>query len=216
METVGRCVRVQAYDGYAEKIRSLTFCEDYTGLLAVRHGGLKGENPHYHIVVRTTIQEQTFRKRMKTMFPDGKGNKHMSIVPWDGNDKALSYLFHEDPDVAVIVRKGITDDHEARLRAQNLQIKDLVKTAKQKASWTLEEDAYTYFKELKENRPVKITVLHIGEYIILHALRSGKYMPQPWLLKSMAIKVQFRLLEGNVGAEEEFACALANNILGTR
>jgi len=216
METVGRCVRVQAHEGYAEKIRSLTFCDDYTGILAVRHGGLKGENPHYHIVVRTTLQEQTFRKRMKVLFPDGKGNKHMSIIPWDGNDKALSYLFHEDPDVAVIVRKGITDDYEAKLRAQNKEILAQVKTAKQKASWTLEEDAYTYFKELKENRPVKITMLHIGEYIILHALRSGKYMPQPWLLKSMAIKVQFRLLEGHEGNEEAFACALANNILGER
>jgi len=210
-------VRIQAYDGYAEKIRALTFCEDYTGLLAVRHGGLKGENPHYHIVVRTTLQEQTFRKRMKVLFPDGKGNKHMSIVPWDGNDKALSYLFHEDPDVAVIIRKGITDDHEARLRAQNKEILAQVKTAKQKASWTLEEDAYTYFTEFKKTRPaVRISLIDIGEYIILHALRSGKYMPQPWLLKSMAIKVQFRLLEGHEGNEEAFAAALAINILGER
>lgn len=209
-------MRLAALEGYAERIRGLTFCDDYTGILAVRHGGNKGENPHYHLVIRTSIQQQTFRKRMKTLFPEGKGNGHISIVPWDGDDKALSYLFHEDPDVTVTLRKGISDEYEAKLRAQNVAVQALVKTAKQKASWTLEDDAYNYFKELKDNRPVRITLIHIGEYIILHALRSGKYMPQPWLLKSMAIKVQFRLLEGHEGNEEAFANALAINILGER
>lgn len=213
METVGRCLRVQALEGYAEKIRAMSFQDDYTALLGVRHGGKTGENAHYHVVVRTSIQEQTFRKRMKTLFPDGKGNAHMSIIPWDGNDKALSYLFHEDPDCQVIIRKGITDEYEAKLRAMNVQILKEVHSAKQKASWTLEEDAYQHMSEVRRDRPhVKITTHDIGTFMILRALRAGKYMPQPWLLKSMVLKVQFRLLEGNEGNEEAFANALCSEI----
>jgi hypothetical protein len=213
METVGRCVRVQALEGYLDKIRSMTFSDDYTALLAVRHGGNKGENAHYHIVVRTGIQDQAFRKRMKTLFPDGKGNEHMSIKPWDGDDRALSYLFHEDPDCKVIIRKGITDEYEAKLREKNLQILNEVANAKKKASWTLEEDAYQHFAKNGPDTPYrKTSVDEIAIYMVLLSLREGKYMPQPWLLRSMVYKVQFRLLQGHEHNEEEFARALVANI----
>ncbi|AYP28765.1 MAG: hypothetical protein [Cressdnaviricota sp.] len=207
METIGYCVRVQALEGYLEKIRALTFQEDYTAILSVRHNGSTKENPHYHIVIRTGVNQQAFRVRMKKLFPDGKGNQHMSIVPWDGDDKALSYLFHEEPDVTPVVKKGITDEFETKLRSSNETILSKVKEAKGKASHTLEEDAWFHFQSMK----TKPNDIEIASFMILHALRNGKYVPQQWLLKAMTYRLQYRLLKGDVQREEQYATDLAQH-----
>jgi len=215
METLGYCLRVQALETYSDKISALALVPDYTAVLAVKHNGSTGENPHYHIVVKTKVQPQAFRVRMKKTFPDGKGNQHMSLTSWDGNDKALSYLFHEEPNVQPLIRKGITDDYLQLLRTLNEKELTQVAAAKNKASHTLEEDAFNYFKTfLKEHKrdPKYITEKDIAEYMILYALRHGKYPPQPWLCRAMAYKVKFRLLEGNEQAEEAYARLLANNM----
>jgi hypothetical protein len=187
----------------------MTLSHDYVGLLAVRHEGQTGENPHYHAVVRTGVNSQAFRVRMKKLFPDGKGNKHMSIVPWDGDDKALSYLFHEDPQATLIARKGLTDERIEELRAKNDAVQILVTQAKKKASWTLEEDAYQYFLA---NPPYYLTDKMIAAHIYLAALRGDKYPPQAWLIRAMVIKVQFRLKGGDVKSEEQYAARLAENL----
>ena len=210
METVGYCVRVQALEGYSEKIRALTFQEDYAALLAVRHVGNTKENPHYHIVVRTGVNPQAFRVRMKKLFPDGKGNAHMSIVPWDGDERALSYLFHEEPDVIPHIRKGITDEFLERLRSSNAAILSEVKKSKAKASHTLLEDAWEHFQHYQF--PERITEADIAAYMVLHALRNDKYVPQAWLLRAMTFTVMFKLKKGDMREEEEYARILATNI----
>jgi len=209
METVGYCLRVQALEGYAEKLQAMTFSDDYVGHVSVRHAGKTGENPHYHAVVRTGVQSQAFRVRMKKLFPDGKGNQHMSIVPWDGDDRALSYLFHEDPSSTLLTHKGLTQERIDELRAKNGTVQELVKTAKQKASWTLEEDAYQYFLA---NPPYHLTNKMIAARMYLIALRNSKYPPQPWLIRSMVIKVMFRLKGGDTQAEEQYCDRLAENL----
>lgn len=214
METLGYCLRVQALEGYSDKIAALALTPDYTAVLAVKHNGSSGENPHYHVVIKTKINPQAFRVRMKKTFPDGKGNQHMSLTSWDGNDKALSYLFHEEPDVEPIIRKGITDDYLAHLRDINSQELTQVASAKKKASHTLEEDAFIHFSALvkKGHKPQHIPDKDIAAYMILFALRNGKYPPQPWLCRAMTFKVKFRLLEGREDAEEQYANILAGNI----
>lgn len=209
METVGYCFRVQALEGYAEKLRAMTLTPDYTALVSVRHAGKTGENPHYHGVVRTGVNPQAFRVRMKKTFPDGKGNQHMSIVPWDGDDKALSYLFHEDPECTLIARKGLTDDRLVELRAKNDAIQVLVKQAKQKASWTLEEDAYQYFLANPPHAGCVLQEKAVASRIYLIALQAGKYPPQPWLIRSMVIKVLFRMKHGELAQEEKYCDKLA-------
>jgi hypothetical protein len=212
METVGYCVRVQAVEGYADKIRAMPLVADYAGLLAVQHSGGTKENLHYHIVIRTDVKSQTFRKRMKALFPEGKGNQHMSIKHWDGDDKALSYLFHELDDnekSTLIARKGLDDSRIEELRQLNNYIKIQVAEAKGKASHTLEEDAYLHFKELKQKH---LTPTEIATFMFLHAMRAGKYPPQPWLVRGMVARVQFRLLEGNTQLEEKLAESFAKDI----
>lgn len=211
METVGYCVRVQALEGYGDKIGGLTLTPDYVAVLATRHTGAgTKENPHYHIVIRTEIKAQAFRVRMKKLFPDGKGNAHMSIVPWDGDDRALSYLFHEDDDnTQLAARKGVSDEQITEYKQQNATVKVLVAESKKKASSTLWEDALIYFRaNPKEER----SDVKIGTYMFLHALRTGKYPPPRWQVVGMVARVQFLLLDGNIDKEEKFAEALAKDI----
>ena len=212
MESVGYCLRVQAMEGYLEKLRAMTLSNDYVGLTAVKHGGKTGENPHYHAVVRTGVNPQAFRVRMKKLFPDGKGNQHMSIVPWDGDDKALSYLFHEDPQTTLIARKGLTDERIEELRAKNDAVQTLVKQAKQKASWTLEEDAYQFFLANPPTGGCVLTEKAVAARIYLIALQNDKYPPQPWLIRSMVIKVLFRMKDGELAKEEAYCQKLAENL----
>ena len=196
-------MRVQALETYADKIGAMIMSDDYSGLLAVRHQGATGENPHYHLVIRTAVKPQAFRVRMKKTFPDGKGNAHMSIVPWDGDDKALSYLFHEDPDVTLVARKGLTDERIRELRDKNTAIQELVTKAKLKASWTLENDVYEHFNKSPTHH--YLTRKEVAKQVYLLALRNGKYPPQPWLARAIVVKVMFRLLGGDLAAEEKFA-----------
>ena len=218
METVGYCVRVQALEGYADVIRTMTLVNDYTAMLAMRHTGSKKENPHYHLVIRTDVKPQAMRVRMKKLFPDGKGNQHMAMTQWDGDDKALSYLFHElgpDEEATLIARKGITDEHIERLRAINTDIQAKVAEAKSKAAHTLEEDAYQHFsKQVKPRDPEHMRPQRnaIAAFIYLHALRAGKYPPQPWLARAMTARVMFRLYGGEEDLEERFAMLLASQL----
>lgn len=214
METVGYCIRVQALDGYADKIGGLYLDSDYTSLISVKHHGKKNDNPHYHIVVRTAVKAQAFRVRMKKIFSDAKGNQHMSLRQWDGDSKAISYLFHEDPESPLVVRKGITDDFLAICKSQNVVISALVVKAKTKASVTLFDDALEHFGKSKPtvSDVKRLSDEDMGTWMILYALRNGKYAPPAWQLRQMVVKVKFHLLRGNEDAEDEYARELARNI----
>jgi len=199
MESVGYCVRVQALESYREKICILP----YVNIVAVKHVGKKGDNPHYHMVIRTDTKPQTFRVRMKTAFPDGKGNSHMSISPWDGDDKALSYLFHEEQgdDTAEILRwDGIPRERIDFFRNMNQDVQVKVAEAKKKSSHLLWENALQHFKR---NPPQHYK--DVAQFMVVDALRNDKYVPQAWLLKAMTFKVMFLLQDGNVKNEERQA-----------
>lgn len=197
METHGFFCRVQAYEGYKDKVVALGLAYDL--VVAMEHKGEQSDpNPHYHIVVKTKIENQTFRKRMKVLFDKGKGNGHMSIKPWDGNDDAISYMLHEDPDAPFMVKKGLTEEAEARCRARNLAVKDIVAKAKDKASWKLEERADAHFKGQQG-----LSDWDIARWMMLEALRTGMYPPAPHHLKGMVTRVQFKLCDGDERLEEQ-------------
>lgn len=214
METIGYCVRVQALDGYATKIVAMQLQTDYQSILAVKHTGKRKDNPHYHIVVKTNVKPQAFRVRMKNVFNDARGNEHMSIRAWDGDSKALSYLFHEESDGEPLVRHGISDKFLEEIRAQNVLISERVDKLKSKSSHTLFDDAVIYFGKIApDTASVKrLSPIDIARFMILHAMRVGKYPPSPWLVKQMVMKVKFALLRGDMHAEECYALALAEEI----
>ena len=205
MESVGFCVRVDARDGYAAKIGALVL--QYESVVAVKHGGRTNENPHYHIVIKTSILPQAFRKRMKLVFPDGKGNQHMSIKPYDGAIEAVSYLFHEDPNVELLVQHGVSDEYIAKARTVNQRVRVMVQEAKERASWKLEDDV---FNQLDKTRGYSDR--DIAAQLYLTALRSGKYPPQPHHCRVMTQKIQFRLCDGDERKEERLCAVLAEQV----
>lgn len=210
MENVGYLVRIQALEEYGSRISLFEMREDYVGVLAVKHEGSKQDNPHYHIVIRTNVNQQAFRKRMKLVFPEGKGNKHMSIKCWDGRIDALSYLFHEAHDTPIVCRKGITDEFLKKIMEREDAVKVLVHEAKKKASHTLEQDVYevAIAKGWNQHTPP----VFFAQQMYLLAMRKDKYVPQQWLIKSMIAKIKFRLCDGSAEAEEALALAMANII----
>lgn len=218
MDAHGFCVRIDARDGYADRIRALAMCEDYRSIVGVRHTGASGENPHYHIVVHTRIKDQAFRVRMKKIFDQGKGNGHMSIKPWDGCNDAVSYLFHEDPDTALVIQHNVSDETIAQAKVRNEQVQRDVAKAKDRASWRLEEEVYEQVKrEGIPNRKIVDGIYidsnsHIAQKLILTALRNGKYVPNDFLLRAMVRRIRFRLMDGDETAEEAFALAIAQNL----
>jgi len=207
MDNIGYCVRVDALDGYLEKIQMLHACSDYKSIVAVKHHGSKGENQHYHLVIQTQVQSQAFRVRMRKIFDAGKGNGHMSIKPWDGNNDALAYLFHEDEESVLLVQHNVSDETIATCRARNREVAALVNASKSKASWLLEEVVFQQLKDIPF-----VPEATIGQQLILSALRNGKYVPQPWHIKAMTHRIQFRKLEGFEEKEEEFAMRLSRQI----
>lgn len=214
MNAHGFCLRVDARDGYQDKIRSLALCLDYKSLVGVRHTGASGENPHYHVVIQTQVKDQAFRVRMKKIFDQGKGNGHMSIKPWDGCSDAVSYLFHEDPDTALVIQHNVSDETIAQAKVRNEQVKKDVEKAKQRASWRLEDEV---FEQIQKQGLARRTIdsgleVQIAQKLILTALRSGKYVPNDFLLRAMVRRIRFRLLDGDDHGEEAFALAIAQNL----
>lgn len=201
MNFEGFCVRVQAMDTYAERMKMLGTVSDYQAIVAVRHRGSTGENEHYHIVIKTQVKDQAFRVRMKKVFDKGKGNAHMSIKPWDGNIDALSYLFHEDENAQLIVQHNVTDETIDKARSRNREVQAKMETAKKRASWTIETELLENYIKTKQSPDIHT----IAKDIVLHALRMDKYVPNDFLLKAMASKIQFKLLNGDLNREQIFA-----------
>ena len=197
----GYCMRVQALEGYKQVIMNLTVNPDYQAIIAVKHFGSKGENEHYHIVIKTSVKDQAFRVRMKKVFDKAKGNQHMSIKNWDGNIDAISYLFHEDENAEIIVRHNVSEETISKAKERNRDVQQKIEKAKSRASWTIEEELLQQYR-----RDGKIgNEFSIAKDIVLHALRHDKYVPNDFQLKAMASKILFKLQDGDLNREEIFA-----------
>jgi len=199
MDYNGYCVRVQAIDGYASKILSLVLVKDYESIVAMKHVGKTKSNPHYHLVIKTQVKDQAFRVRMKKIFDQAKGNEHMSIRNWDGGLDAISYLFHEEPDGTPLLIHNVSQETIEKAKARNQEVQVAVADAKGKAAWRLEDEVFAHIKN------PQITQDEIAKMLILTSLRTGKYMPNDYLLKSMVTRIQFRLCNGDLNMEEIFA-----------
>lgn len=209
MNNLGYCVRVDALDGYGDKLKMLPACLDYKSMIALRHKGSSGENPHYHLVIQTQVAGQAFRVRMRKIFDQGKGNGHMSIKPWDGSIDAIAYLFHEDEESDILVQHQVSDETVAQAKARNRQVTEMVQASKAKAAWHLEG---IVLEQIKQRSTELWSESRIGQQLILAALRAGKYVPQPWHIRAMTQRIQFTLLNGELESEEDFAARLANQI----
>jgi len=207
MDYCGWCIRVDALDGYREKLSMLRNYTDFESIIAVEHRGISGENMHYHMVIKTKCQDQAIRVRLRKIFDKGKGNGHMSQKRWDGSEDAISYLFHEDPHTALVLSHNITEEQIKRCKERNQDVKKLVEEAKSKASSKLEP---IVLKML--DRRVGHNNVEIAKLLFLTALRMGKHAPNSYQCKRMVSSIQFQLCDGNEQDEERLAEAFANEV----
>lgn len=107
---------------------------DLDTLLIATHVGDKTENPHVHAVIslKTVLQKQSFDTRIKNIF-GVKGNGQYSSKPWDGQDGACSYLFHE-PTAQIIGNRGYTEADLDRFSKLNQDVQQVVSINKERAS----------------------------------------------------------------------------------
>jgi len=119
-------IRIDDRQGYLEILRK--FINNnlrFKQVLCVKHFGETGENIHYHVACESDYKQQALRKELKKLFTMGKGNGHMSIKDWDGDEKVLSYMFHEDKH-EIIYSTYSTDDIN-KFKDANDIIKDSIK-----------------------------------------------------------------------------------------
>jgi len=209
MQHKGFLVRIDALETYREKILMLTAVEDYLSILGVQHQGVTKENPHFHLVVESTIDLQAFRKRMKKIFNLSKGNGNMSIKPWDGNEDAYSYLFHEDPNSSVLVSKNIADTTIAKAKDRNLAVQREIEQYKGKATWRAEDIVR---KQLDPKRKEKYDHREVCALLYRACLTHGKYPPNEYKAKQMVCKLLWELYSGDEGTEEQMINSYVNSV----
>lgn len=107
---------------------------DLKSILVATHVGDKDENPHFHAVIALTseLQKQSFDVRLKQIY-GVKGNGQYSSKPWDGDDGACSYLFHE-ANAQIIANRGYTDQDIERFTKLNDDVQKVVAVNKDRAS----------------------------------------------------------------------------------
>lgn len=213
MEHHGFFVRLDAREGYEDKINALALNADYPEVLGVAHKGETNENPHYHLIVRTKVLPQAFRVRFKKIFDQGRGNGHMSIKPWDGDIDACAYMFHE-PAARVVIRKGIDDARLEQFKERNKHVQQEVMTAKEKASWKLEAEVIKRMKAdpdtFSGDQP---TDYEVAYQLVRAAFDLKKYVPNRFQARGMIYNVQYALADGDVEIEMQLAQTIAEKLL---
>lgn len=204
----GYFVRLNDQDGYRERLLEFFGSLDYPQVVCLRHNGDRNDpHSHYHFTVATTVKPQAFRVRLKTAFPEGKGNGHMSIKPWDGSHDANSYMFHEQEEHVVCI-KGYGENYLSFIRAQSERIKKEVEKAKDKAAWKLVDLTVEALKEHADPHEREI-----GRTMLRLAFERGKHIPTKFQFRSYLLEVQWRLTHGDLVKQTQLVEHLLNTYL---
>ena len=151
------------------------------------------------MVVRTHVKDQAFRVRMRKVFDQGKpiGTCLSSHGTATLTPSRISFtrtkMSHSCYNTMSATRRLKSKGSQSRGQRQGCDCQG-------RASWRLEEEVYNQLPKGKS-----LTNDEIAKALILTSLRSGKYMPNDYLIKSMVTRIQFRLLDGDVNAEDHFA-----------
>lgn len=162
------------------------------------HIGSKTGKAHCHIALelRSELQKQSLDVRLKKLF-DVKGTDYSS-KPWDGDNKALSYLYH-DKFGKVEINMKLTDDELKEIQNLVTVYDEIVTTAKAKASGKCVDVVLDAIRESGKLWSAR----EIARFIFM-GVRSGKWhAPGPRMTNYVD---EIRLKQGN----EEDGCATAD------
>lgn len=121
--------RIADLEGYRKLLTDKFISKDITHALALGHKGEHEDNAHIHIALTfaEAIKSDTLRKRFSLLFTLGKGNGHISVKKWDGNDRALSYMFHEETE-DIVLSKGYSPEDIEKYKTKDQEVKADYKT----------------------------------------------------------------------------------------
>jgi len=175
-------------DFLEEKLKQLMGWIDCVGLLAAFHVGEKKENPHIHFCIKmvTVLQKQSFDVRVKGIFKPDKKTSWSSKV-WDGQDSALSYLFHEET-AEVLANKGHTEADIVRYIKLNDDVQKVIAVNKERGA----------------KRVVERVLVEIGQQCwtrrdifkrLIEMIRDGEmYEPGDFMLKRYVEEIYMKSL----------------------
>lgn len=144
---------------------------DYDGDMAGFHIGGRTGKPHVHIALRlkSELQKQSIDARFKKLY-DVKGADYSSKV-WDGDNKALSYMYHDEKG-RVENRLGLSEAEVADLQRMNKIVQETVKIAKEKASYKIVDYV---LEKIREDREDAIWSAYEIGWCIQQAIYSGRF-----------------------------------------
>lgn len=128
-------VRITAPHSHCEtKLKEMCEWIDLSGYAVGYHVGAKTAKPHIHLVITMlkTLQRQSLDVRLKKLF-EVKGSDYSSKV-WDGNHKALSYLYHDVAGKVEYFRMTLSPEELAAVKHTADTYREIVTEAKTKAS----------------------------------------------------------------------------------
>lgn len=116
------------------KVTILKESIDIEALAIGYHTGAKTAKEHIHIAIklRKAIQQQSINKRIKTLF--GVTGADYSSKIWDGSNKVISYLYHDEKGKVEFHNMKFTDEEMELIKRTHETYKDIVQNAKMKAS----------------------------------------------------------------------------------
>lgn len=175
---------------------------DYSSSCIGYHIGSKTKKPHAHIVLelKSELQKQTIDTRFKKLF-DVKGSDYSSKI-WDGNKKAISYLYH-DKAGKVVINMDMSEEEKKEVENLVEVYSDIVTTAKQKASYKCVD---VILEEIKESGRLWKTREIVRR--ILFGVRECKWHPPGPMLERYVDEILIK--QGN----EEDADLVIDHMIG--
>ena len=177
-------LRIQALDGYSAKMETLFGGDRFSRTIRIHHTGKKGDNPHYHMLITTDYKKDALRKELKKHFTLASGNRHISLKDWDGNTKALSYLFHEGTSPDLI--RGFSEPELSQAQEVNTQVQEQIK---KNSPALVVAEATEYFSGRTP------TQVQIFSYIYDRYKGNGDWLPNKYQFERYINRIQANLAE---------------------
>jgi len=184
-------IRLQALSGYDEKIHQIFTSDRFSRFVRVHHTGRKGNNPHYHFVLTCDYKIPALRMELNKHFTLAKGNTHLSIKNWDGNLKAVAYLFHEGTDVDMV--REFSDEEISQAKLINDATQERIK---KNAPAKIVEDATLHFIQARNFSPRR---KEIFDYIYDRLRQNGDWLPNKFQFERWELRIQ-----ANVRPDQEW------------
>ena len=181
-------IRITApWDHIRSKMIDVRQSIDFVGCMVGYHHGTKAGAPHAHIALRlrSELQKQSVDVRYKKLF--GVDRQQYSSKVWDGNTKALSYLYH-DPTGQVEDYFGLSEEEIDKIKDLNTEIQKVVVENKKRASNKVVDYVLERIEESKEQ-----WTRHDIADCILRAVAHGQfYEPGDFQLEKYLNEIELK------------------------